>query len=113
MSTDSRKNLTLGILAGIATGMLWGVVFVVPQTLPDFTLLELSLGCYLFFGIASSFTLKRTWRDFKSFSSRDKGTVMLLSASGFWLYTILLFWAVDAAGGVLATLVIGLLPITI
>lgn len=113
MTSESTKNLTLGILAGIATGMLWGIVFVVPQTLPDFTPLELSLGRYLFFGIASSFTLRRTWTDFKGFSTRDKGTVMLLSASGFWLYTILLFWAVDAAGSVLATLVIGLLPITI
>jgi drug/metabolite transporter (DMT)-like permease len=110
---DIRKNTTLGILAGIATGMLWGIVFVVPQTLPDFSPLELSLGRYFFFGIASCFALKRTVADFKSFAPRDKMQVLLLSASGFWLYTILLFWAVNAAGGVLATLIIGLLPITI
>lgn len=107
------KRLTLGILAGILTGMLWGIVFVVPQALPDFTPLELSLGRYFFFGIASSFTLKRTWGHFKGFSTRDKWQVFWLSASGFWLYTILLFWAVNEAGGVLSTLVIGLLPITI
>lgn len=113
MPSKSQKNLTLGILAGIVTGMLWGIVFVVPQVLPDFTPLELSLGRYLFFGIASSFTLKRTWSDFKGFNTRDKWQVFWLSASGFWLYTILLFWAVNEAGGVLSTLVIGLLPITI
>src|SRR5262249_54667811 len=101
------------ILAGIATGMLWGIVFVVPQVLPDFTPLELSLGRYFFFGIASSFALKRTVADFRSFAPPDKLQVFLLSAAGFWLYTILLFWAVNAAGGVLATLIIGLLPITI
>lgn len=66
------KSLTLGILAGIATGMLWGIVFIVPQALPDFTPLELSLGRYFFFGLASCFTLKRTWGHFKSFSFRDK-----------------------------------------
>lgn len=107
------KSLTLGILAGIATGMLWGIVFIVPQALPDFTPLELSLGRYFFFGLASCFTLKRTWGHFKSFSFRDKWQVFWLSAAGFWLYTILLFWAVNEAGGILATLVIGLLPITI
>ena len=112
MLTPSR-NITLGILAGVATGMLWGIVFVVPQLLPDFTPLELSLGRYFFFGIASMFTLKRTLADFKSFAPRDKWQVLWLSASGFWLYTILLFWAVNEAGGVLSTLVIGMLPITI
>lgn len=109
----ARNKLTLGILAGIATGMLWGIVFVVPQLLPDFTPLELSLGRYLFFGLASCWALPRTWRHFKSFTPRDKLQVFWLSAAGFWLYTILLFWAVNEAGGILATLVIGLLPITI
>jgi drug/metabolite transporter (DMT)-like permease len=107
------RNLTLGILAGIATGMLWGIVFIVPQALPEFTPLELSLGRYFFFGLASCFTLKRTWGHFKSFTLRDKWQVFWLSAAGFWLYTILLFWAVNEAGGILSTLVIGLLPITI
>ena len=113
MPGSTQKRITLGILAGIATGMLWGIVFVVPLALPDFTPLELSLGRYLFFGIASCFTLRRTLSDFKSFSLRDKWQVLALSASGFWLYTILLFWAVNEAGGVLSTLIIGLLPITI
>ncbi len=113
MTSDSRKSVTLGILAGIATGMLWGIVFLVPQVLPGYSPLELSLGRYFFFGLASSFTLKRTWRDFNSFSPRDQWQVFLLSTSGFWLYTILLFWAVDASGGVLSSLIIGLLPITI
>lgn len=109
----AHKKLTLGILAGIATGMLWGIVFVVPQVLPEFTPLELSLGRYLFFGIASCWALPRTWRHFKSFTPLDKWQVFWLSAAGFWLYTILLFWAVNLAGGILATLIIGLLPITI
>lgn len=107
------RRTTLGILAGILTGMLWGIVFVVPQALPDFTPLELSLGRYFFFGLASSFTLKRTWTHFKNFPLRDKWQVFWLSAAGFWLYTILLFWAVNEAGGILSPLIIGLLPITI
>ncbi len=109
---DSR-NLLTGIAAGIVTGMLWGIVFVVPQILPDYSPLELSLGRYFFFALASCATLKTTWRHWQSFSARDKWQVFWLSASGFWLYTILLFWAVNAAGGILTTLVIGLLPITI
>ncbi|MEZ0225870.1 MAG: DMT family transporter [Alphaproteobacteria bacterium] len=107
------RRITLGILAGILTGMLWGIVFIVPQALPDFSPLELSLGRYFFFGLASSFTLKRTWGHFKGFPLRDKWQVFWLSATGFWLYTILLFWAVNEAGGVVSPLIIGLLPITI
>ncbi len=113
MTTESRRNLTLGLLAGLATGMLWGIVFVVPQMLPDFTPLELSLGRYFFFGLSSCWALPRTWRHFKSFAPRDRLQVFWLSATGFWLYTILLFWAVNEAGGILSTLIIGLLPITI
>jgi drug/metabolite transporter (DMT)-like permease len=107
------NQLTLGIAAGIATGMLWGIVFVVPQALPDYSSLELSFGRYVFFGLASCLGLKRTWRDFSSFSWRDRGRVFLLSTSGFWLYTLFLFQAVTQAGGVLTTLVIGMLPVTI
>jgi drug/metabolite transporter (DMT)-like permease len=107
------RNLTLGIAAGIATGMLWGIVFIVPQVLPEFTPLELSLGRYFFFGLTSCWALNRTFKHFMGFNARDKVQVFWLSATGFWLYTILLFWAVNEAGGILSTLVIGLLPITI
>jgi drug/metabolite transporter (DMT)-like permease len=110
---EPDRRLGIGILAGILTGMLWGLVFTVPQALPEFSPIELSLGRYFFFGLASCLTLRRTWRHFMQFPPRDKLQVFLLSASGFWLYTILLFWAVNEAGGVLAPLVIGLLPITI
>jgi drug/metabolite transporter (DMT)-like permease len=36
-----------------------------------------------------------------------------LSASGFWLYTIILFQGVKLTNGIIASLVIGLLPVTI
>jgi len=109
----TSRSLTLGILAGLVTGMLWGIVFVVPQILPEFSALELSLGRYFFFAIASCTTLRETWRHWRGFDRADKWQVFWLSASGFWLYTLLLFWAVAIAGGVLTTLVIGLLPVTI
>ncbi|MDE1152366.1 MAG: DMT family transporter [Micavibrio sp.] len=109
----SSRTLTLGILAGLVTGMLWGIVFVVPQLLPQFSALELSLGRYFFFAIASCTTLRETLRHWRGFDRGDKWQVFWLSASGFWLYTLLLFWAVALAGGVLTTLVIGLLPVTI
>lgn len=113
MASNAKKNLTIGIGAGILTGMLWGIVFLVPQALPEFTPLELSLGRYFFFGLTSCWALGRTWRHFRGFNTRDKWQIFWLSATGFWLYTILLFWAVNEVGGILATLVIGLLPITI
>jgi drug/metabolite transporter (DMT)-like permease len=107
------KNPGLGIIAGIATGVFWGIPFLVPQMLPGFSSLEIAFGRFFFFGLISLLFIKPVLQIVRSLSLRDRFLLLLLSASGFWFYSILLFWGVQHTDGVLASLVIGLLPITI
>ena len=59
-----------GILAGLAAGALWGLVFVVPRMTPGLSAVDLTAGRFLSFGavalLAILLTLKSaklpTWR---------------------------------------------------
>ncbi|MBC7398232.1 MAG: DMT family transporter [Bdellovibrionales bacterium] len=108
-----EKNLGIGITAGISTGIFWGIPFLVPQLLPQFSSLEIAFGRFAFFGIISIFFIQKVLRIVKSLSLKDRLLLLLLSASGFWFYSMLLFWGVHQTDGIIASLIIGLLPISI
>lgn len=108
-----NSSLVFGILCGLITGAFWGVPFLVPQILTDYAAIYLTLGRFGFFGLISLLFLPKVLAYVKALSGRDKIRVVLLSLSGFSLYSFLLFWSIPKAGGVAATLIIGLLPITI
>lgn len=111
--TDSRKKLSLGVMAGISTGVFWGIPFLVPQLLPNYSPLEIAFGRFAFFGLISVLFLKKVIHLIRSLTNRDRIFIFLLSASGFWFYSMLLFWGVQQTDGVIASLIIGLLPLTI
>jgi drug/metabolite transporter (DMT)-like permease len=102
-----------GILAGASTGIFWGLPFLAPQVLTGFTALEIAFGRFFFFGLVSlgfSGAVLKIWR---SLDLSGKTRLILLSASGFWLYSILLFWSIQRTDGIVSSLILGLLPITI
>ncbi len=109
----TEKKLGLGLLAGISTGVFWGLPFLVPQVLGGYKAIEISFGRFFFFGVVSLFFLKKVIAIFKSLSIRDKLMVFLLSAMGFWFYSTVLFWSVQKTDGIISSLILGLLPITI
>jgi drug/metabolite transporter (DMT)-like permease len=109
----SDKKVGLGITAGIATGVFWGIPFLVPQMLPNFSPLEIAFGRFFFFGLISLFFLRPILKIVRSLCNRDRLLLFVLSASGFWFYSILLFWGVHETDGIISSLIIGLLPITI
>ena len=106
-------KLTVGILSGIGAGVLWGLVFLVPQVLSGFSPVEIAFGRFFFFGLVSVFSLRAVAQLFQRLTWRDRLRVVLLSASGYWFYTLLLFWSIAQSGGVVTTLMIGLLPVLI
>ncbi len=110
---NNDRKILLGILAGLASGVLWGLVFLIPQLLPDFRPLEITFGRFFFFGLLSLFYIAPVIRILRQLSLKDMLQVFLLSAVGFWLYTVFVVWAIQINGGVVTALVIGLLPITI
>lgn len=111
MKDDSK--LSLGILAGLGAGVLWGLVFVAPQIIPDFSPLEIAYGRFFFFGVFSLLYIRGVIHLIRSLTLTEIALVFALSAAGFWLYTLGLIQSVKMNGGVLTTLVIGLLPLTI
>jgi drug/metabolite transporter (DMT)-like permease len=109
----NHVNQNKGILAGLIAGVFWGTPFLVPMLLSNFSAFEITFGRFFFFGIVSLIFLPRVIRVWKQLNWLDLLNVFVLSAAGFWLYTLVLFYGVQLTGGVTAALIIGCLPLTI
>lgn len=107
------RNQNKGIGAGIISGVFWGTPFVVPMILHSYSAIEITLGRFVFFGIISLFFIKRVLKLFFSLNNPDKLMILILGTTGFWLYTLVLASGVQISGGVMASLIIGSLPVTI
>lgn len=103
-----------GILAGLAAGALWGMVFVAPRTVPGFAAEDYAVWRYFACGVFSLGVLLApllrgqrpvlpTWR--QAFAA------MWLTVLGYTGYYLLLVLAIEGAGSVLPTLIIGTIPI--
>lgn len=110
---DTFRFQNIGILAGFSTGIFWGLPFFVPKFLPHYSYAEIAFGRMFFFGITSLFYLKPVLRILTSATPRLILQMILLSAAGFWLYSALLFLGVGMTNGVIGSLILGLLPVTI
>ena len=111
--TPSR-NLLLGLLCGVIAGAFWGGVFLAPKLLSEFTPLQATAGRYLAYGLAAALLLLPSWKAVMArMDGRDWRDLILLSLLGNLIYYVGLAVAVQSAGVALASLVIGLLPVTI
>ncbi|WP_419318232.1 DMT family transporter [Caulobacter sp. ErkDOM-E] len=111
--TDPRR-LTLGLLCGLIAGAFWGGVFLAPLLLADFTPLQMTAGRYLAYGLASLVLLAPTaLAVFGRMTGRDWRDLALLSLLGNLIYYVGLAVAVQNAGVAAASLIIGLLPVTV
>lgn len=108
------RNLILGLLCGLIAGAFWGGVFLAPLLLHDFTPLQMTAGRYLAYGVASLVLLAPTaWAVFGRMTGRDWRDLALLSLLGNLIYYVGLAVAVQNAGVAAASLIIGLLPVTV
>lgn len=109
----TRQHLTIGIVAALAAGLLWGLVFVAPLLLPDYPPTLLTFGRYFAFGLV---TLPIAWwqRDALTRLTRaDWWLAFRLSMVGNIIYYLALSAAIRLAGAPLPTLIIGTLPVVI
>jgi drug/metabolite transporter (DMT)-like permease len=108
------RNLLLGLLCGLIAGGFWGGVFLAPMLLHAFTPLQMTAGRYLAYGLASLVLLAPTARAvFGRMTGRDWRDLALLSLLGNLIYYVGLAVAVQNAGVAAASLIIGLLPVTV
>jgi drug/metabolite transporter (DMT)-like permease len=90
------------------------MVFLVPRMLPDFSPLLLSAGRYLMYGIVSLAAALPIARPLvKRLTREDLGALVKLALAGNLLYYLLLSAAVHMIGVAPASLIVGVLPVTV
>jgi drug/metabolite transporter (DMT)-like permease len=109
-----QQRLAIGLLCGLIAGAFWGGVFLAPKLLAAFTPLQMTAGRYACYGLASAALLapgarkvlaRLTWADWRDLAG--------LSLLGNIVYYVGLAVSVQIAGVAPASLIIGLLPVTI
>ncbi|MBS7545907.1 DMT family transporter [Ancylobacter oerskovii] len=103
----------IGILAGLATGALWGLSFVAPRAVVPFTVLELSVGRYLLFGIICLVLMLDARFRPVGLTPRQRLTGFALGALGYFGYFLTISHAVLLAGPVVPPLIAGTAPVVL
>ncbi|WP_392393006.1 DMT family transporter [Paraburkholderia caledonica] len=103
-----------GVAYGVIAGALWGMVFLVPRVLPDFSPLLLSAGRYTMYGVVSLAAALPMARSLvKRLTRKDLVALVKLALAGNLLYYLLLTAAVHLVGIAPASLIVGVLPVTV
>lgn len=114
LSITHRPGFTGGILAGIAAGALWGLVFLAPKLAAGFAPLQLAAARYLAYGLVAAALVLPGWRGLAArLERRDWVQLAWLSLTGNIVYYVCLANAVQRGGVAMASLVIGLLPVAV
>ena len=103
----------VGILYGLAAGLMWGLVFVSPLLLPEYPAALLSVGRYLAFGLIALPLAALDQAALRRMTRADWLEAIKLAAVGNLLYYLCLASAIQRASGPLPTMIIGTLPVLI
>jgi len=99
-----------GILAGLAAGALWGLVFVAPQMVGGLSAVDFTAGRFLSYG-ALSLVMMLVMRQ-SAWPNRQQALAAVgLSFLGFTGYYLLLVLAIREAGVEVPSLIIGTIPV--
>jgi drug/metabolite transporter (DMT)-like permease len=113
LSGGDNRNM-LGIACGMGAGALWGLVFLAPALVRDFSPLDLTIGRYFFYGLISVAMIAPRWRTvLPQVSRREWIGLCTISFTGNILYYILLSSAVQWGSIAMTSLVIGFLPVAV
>lgn len=100
-----------GILAGLAAGALWGVVFVAPRMVTGFSSVDLTAGRFLAYGAVAAIVMLIGLRTRRRPTMAQALAAAALSVLGFTGYYLLLVLAIRDAGTEVPTLIIGTIPL--
>lgn len=110
---DATRRLT-GLACGMGAGALWGLVFLAPALVNDFSPLMLAVGRHLCFGlIALALALPR-WQTLTTGLTQPRLVQLFwLALAGNTLYYVLLSSAVQHGGIAMTSLVVGFMPVAV
>jgi drug/metabolite transporter (DMT)-like permease len=100
-----------GILAGLAAGALWGLVFVAPRMSAGYSSVDLTAGRFVAYGLVAAAVMLVGIRTRRLPTWRQAGSAAAMSLLGFTAYYLLLVLAIRDAGTEVPTLIIGTIPI--
>jgi drug/metabolite transporter (DMT)-like permease len=100
-----------GILAGLAAGALWGLVFVAPRMVSGYSSVDLTAGRFAAYGVVAAAVMLAGLRARRMPTARQAVAAAGMSVLGFTGYYLLLVLAIRDAGTEVPTLIIGTIPI--
>ena len=98
-----------GVLAGLAAGALWGLVFVAPRMVSGYNAVDLMAGRFVAYGLVAALVCALVRRPLPT--ARQALAAIGLSLLGFTGYYLLLVLAIRDAGTEVPSLVIGTIPV--
>jgi len=109
-----HAGLFAGVACGMGAGALWGLVFLAPELVRQFSPLQLTVGRYFFYGLIASMLIAPRWRSLLArLPRRQWWHLAWLALAGNTLYYVLLSTAVQTGGIAMTSLVIGFLPVVV
>ena len=100
-----------GIVAGLAAGALWGLVFVAPRMAPGFSPVDLTAGRFVAYGLVAIAVMLAGARTRQLPTLAQAGAAAGMSLLGFTGYYLLLVLAIRDAGTEVPALIIGTIPL--
>lgn len=103
-----------GIFFALSACFIWGLIFVIPEFMNEFSPIEIALGRYFFYGVVSLFILAKMWiRGTSSYPLK-----VWQRAFGYSLVITIFYYscvvlAVQNASPAACALILGISPITI
>lgn len=93
---------------------VWGLVFVIPLFMGDFSAMEVTVGRYLFFGLASAlFFIKTSWQKIPRYSPAIWTKAVLFAFAGSFGYYPFVVLSLRYSTPAICALVSGVTPITL
>jgi len=108
-----RRALVTGTLFALAAGLMWGLVFIAPTLLADYSAALLTVGRYLAFGVIALPLAAWDRTALAGLTRSDWTEALKLAAVGNLAYYGFLSAAIQRSGGPLPTMLIGTLPVVI
>ncbi|MBS0849170.1 DMT family transporter [Citrobacter sp. JGM124] len=102
-----------GVLYALLAGIMWGLIFVGPMIVPDYSAALQATGRYLALGLIAVPIAWLGRRRLRTLTLSDWLTALKLSTFGNLVYYLCLASAIQRTGAPISTMIIGTLPVVI
>lgn len=105
--------MLIGVLEGIAAGALWGLIYIAPLMLPEYSPVLIALSRFIMFGFVSLPFIWLYREDLKKFSRADTWEAFRLPFFGNVIFYCLLTMCIRLAGAPLAGMFMAIIPVLV